>query len=138
MAQQSQADRKSQLIADLERSRAVLGSSLGGVRQDLDVGSHLKHAFARQKTVWLTGAVITGWIISRIPARKKTASSKSSGKMSVGKEIKEAERTGIWLVLLSFLGTLIKPAVTAFVSRKITQYVEKNQDDSSLPRNARR
>lgn len=137
MAQQSQADRKSQLIADLERSRTELGRSLSGVRQDLDVGSHLKHAFARQKTAWLAGAVIAGWILSRIPARKKSAP-KSSVKTSPRTELKETERAGIWLALLSLLGTLIKPAVTAFVSRKIAQYVENNQDDSSPPRNARR
>jgi len=134
MAQQFQADRKSQLISALERSRAELGWGVSSVRQDLNISSHLRDSFLRQKTIWLSGAAITGWILSRLPARKKTVIKNSSGKSFGKNELKEVERTGIWLALLSILGSILKPAVTKFVSAKLTQYVEQHQHESPMPR----
>ena len=140
MAEQPQRDRKSQLIAELERSRAELARSGRGVRRDLDVGAHLKHSILRQKTAWLTGAAVTGWALARLPGifRKKKARQESEAPAARQIRQKEKERGGLLLAALSLAGTLLKPAITAFVSRKIADLASKNQPGNGAPPQFRR
>jgi hypothetical protein len=127
MAAQPASDRKSQLIAELERSRAELDRSLRGVRYDLKVGPHLQHAFLRHKGVWLAGAALAGWLISRLPARKKAMPNNSGARhQNSANRPKEPERAGVVLAVLSVLGAVLKPAVTAFASKQIAELVKKN------------
>ncbi len=134
MAEQSKADRKSQLIAELERSRSEWARSIRGVRHDLDVGAHLKHAFVRQKTAWLTGAAITGWVLAKLPSRKKTPKAASAR----ASKLKDKERGGLLLTVLSLAVTLLRPAATAFASRKIAEFASRNgHEPKSRPSYAR-
>ncbi len=140
MAEQSQRDeeRKSQLIAELERSRAGLARDMRGVRQGLDVGSHVKHAILRQKTLWFTGAAVTGWLLSRIPGRLKEPKEKPQTLLSrFMPEPKEAKRSGWLLALLGLAGTLLKPAVTSFLTHKLTEFATRDHQPEP-PRRASR
>ena len=116
----AQSNRKAQLIAEIERSRADLAVNLRGVRSDISVGSRIKRGFSKQKTVWLAGAAVAGWLLTRIPARKKAAAPAVSEVAS--KHTKENERKGIALALLSVAVTLLKPAATAFAQKKIAEF----------------
>jgi hypothetical protein len=122
MAQDSQAARKAQLIAQLSKERSELAHAVKSLRQDLDVSSHLKHSFFQQKAFWLAGAGITGWVLSRLPSRKKPATEMVNGTISRGKE----GSRGAWVIsLLGMLLPLIKPAVTAFLTQKLTEFNAK-------------
>ncbi len=52
-------------------SRMAFARNLRAVRHDLDVPTHLTHAFRRHKTLYLTGAAGVGWVLARLPVRKK-------------------------------------------------------------------
>jgi len=121
MAEQSQADRKSQLIAELERSRSDLARDLRGVRHGLDVGAHLRHAFVRQKAAWLGGAALTGWLLSRLPSRRKAVPRGDKPLAGMPKP-KQSERGGLLLAALGVAGTILKPAITALATRKIKEF----------------
>lgn len=134
MAEQSQADRKSQLIAELERSRSEFAHGVRGLRQDMDVGAHLKHAFVRQKAAWLTGAAITGWLLAKLPTRRKKAKPAAIRPPKPS----ESERGGILLMLLNMLIPLAKPAVTAFATKKVQEFVSRNGREPKDQRFAKR
>ena len=115
----NRADRKAELASELEWSRAELARGLGEIRSDLNLVAHVKQSVINQKTAWFTGAAITGWILSRLPARRKSASKAlpaKSGKSETG-------RAGLWLALIHFLFNIFKPALTKMASQKVTRMV---------------
>lgn len=140
MVEQSQTDRKSQLIAELERSRSELARGLRGVRYDVSLAPHLKHAFVRHKSLWLLGAAAAGWVLSRLPAHSKKTSKKNGAALldRSPKKQKESERAGIALAIVGVLGTLFKPAIKAFATRQITEFVKKNIETPFSRSHARR
>lgn len=147
MAEQPQRDedRKSRLIAELERSRTGLAHGLHGVRGSLDVGAHLRRSVLRQKTLWFSGAAMTGWLLTRLPRlpfRKKKESKADGG---AGMHLlarwlpkpKESARGGWLLATLGLAGTLLKPALTAFLSRKLADFAGRNHEPEGRSRPAR-
>ena len=117
MAEQSAADRKSELISELEHSRRNLAGSLRGVRHDVDVTAHLRQAFVHRKTAWIAGAAVLGWLLARLPGRKVRAARPAK---EVEKR-KESQRSAFLFTLLNLAITVLKPALTALASKKITQ-----------------
>ena len=80
---------KTELSASLDRARARLAGSLDALRHDMDVASHLKESFHRNKAAYIGGASVFGLILSKLPARgKKVYVERKSGKEG----IKEAEK----------------------------------------------
>jgi len=123
-------DRKAQLVAELEQSRQRMGREFQQIRGGLNVTSHLRTAFFRQKTVWITGALLGGWLLTRLPARKKKA---APVKIVEARE----SRSAVWAIL-GLLATLLKPAVTSILSEKLAEYLARRQSVSppgrSVPR----
>lgn len=119
MAQNPQLSRKIELQAKLERARADLSRDFRGLRSDLDVPTKMRHAFVHHTTAWMTGAAIFGWVLSRLPARKKTVSTQNGDKTV----LKDQLRAGLVTALLKFGTSLVKPALTAYATRKLSSYV---------------
>lgn len=115
-------DRKAELINELAWSRAELTRSVRATRSDLNLVAHLKSSFIHQKTAWITGAAITGWILSRLPSRKKSEPKADSLPANQTGWVKDAERTGFLLAALNVLFNICKPVLTAFATRKISEY----------------
>ena len=122
MAEQSQvtrADRKAELISELAWSRAELARNVCDTRSDLNLVAGLKHSIAHRKTAWITGAAVTGWILSRLPGRRKKQPSAKA--LHVGDAKETSGRAAFWLALLGTLVNLFKPLLTALASRKINE-----------------
>jgi len=118
------ADRKAELLRELEWSRAELARNYRRTRNDLDVVAHVKESIVHKKTAWFAGAAITGWILSRLPRRRKSeAAPKELHKKG---RFKEVERTGLLLTVLGFLFNLLKPALTRLATQKITEMSTRN------------
>jgi hypothetical protein len=121
MAQHTQDD-KAELIAQLDRARAQFARNLDGLRRDADLGSHLKHSFTTHKAAWLGSAGIAGWVLSRLPARKK----KVIVHKGDGQKIKEIAEVGLLITILKTLFTLFRPLIVGFASKKIADFAAKN------------
>lgn len=121
-----QLSRRSELLAELSRSRTKMASSLAGLRVDMDVPAHFKTAVGRNKSVWLGGAALLGWLISMVPARKKTV------KVIVDKgrrtEVKQIEKAGLLLGLLKMVFSLLRPMIMGFATKKIADMTQSKQN----------
>lgn len=106
--------RKAELIASLERARTGMSSSWVGVRREGNVGKKLRESVRGHTSMWVAGAAVFGWILSRLPARKKKVYIDSQG----DRQIRKRGR-GIGMALLSMLVTLLKPAATAYATKKV-------------------
>jgi|GEM_PF-799581 len=135
MVEQSERDeeRKARLIAELERSRSGLARDLRGMRRSLDVGAHLKSAILRQKTLWFTGAAVTGWLLTRLPGRRKKQEAEPKPSRWMPKA-KESSKGGWILTLLGLAGTLLKPAITSYLSQKIEEMSLRGPGGHAAPR----
>ncbi|MGB8356712.1 MAG: hypothetical protein WCD79_22630 [Chthoniobacteraceae bacterium] len=120
MVEYTRASEKAELIAEIERSRARLGQSLDGLRRDADISSQFKSSFSTHKAAWLSGAGIAGWILSRLPARKKKAKV-FVDKKEEGTTLKNVAETGMLFGILKLIFTLFRPAIMAFATKKITE-----------------
>jgi len=125
------SERKSELIARLARSRRELDSSLEAVRHDLDVGQRLRHSIKEQKTLWLTGAAVSGWLLARLPGGRRRK--ESSGKRKEhAREVRFTEpgaaKGGLLLALLSFAATVLKPVITRYATGLVSEWMERRQN----------
>lgn len=63
---------KQALIAELAAARARLSAAGEALRRSLDVPARAKESFARHRPAWLSSAAIVGFVLSKLPSRKKT------------------------------------------------------------------
>ena len=124
MAEQSKAE----LIAELERARVHLSHSMRGVAHSLDFHARFRESVGRNKVLWFSGAAAAGWILARLPSRRKKASIHAN-KHAV-ENIKETRNAGMMLSLLKFGITILKPAITAFAAKKITDMARGDGNDT--------
>lgn len=116
----AEPDVKIELAAELERARAALGRSVAGLRRDLDVGARFKESFHENKAAYVGGATFLGLLLSKLPARKKKVYVERKSKEG----IKEAEKAGIWLIVLQFLFKTFRPMLTSLVTKQVTEFVK--------------
>ena len=123
-SQVTRAERKAELISELAWSRASLSRHFQDAREDMNLVAHLKNSVVHRKTAWLTGAAITGWILSRLPGHKKKQSGPKVGHEKNSKE--RSERNAFMLAVLGAFVNLLKPLLTTFATRKIHEWTARN------------
>jgi hypothetical protein len=116
----AQSDVKIELAAELERARAALGRGVDAMRHDLDVGTRFKASFHEHKGAYIGGATLFGLILSKLPSRKKKVFVEKKSK----ERIKEAEKAGIWMILLELLFKTFRPALTSLITKQVTAFVK--------------
>src|SRR5689334_8203259 len=108
---------KSELTARLARSRQLFSRNLGRLREDLDVPAHIKRNFTNHSTAWIGGAALTGWILSRLPSRKKVVAVDSGGELKSTHKKRASLLPGVAKLLFS----AARPALAAFATKKIAE-----------------
>jgi len=125
----AEPDVKIELAADLERARGRLARNFDALREDLDVGAHIKESFHRNKAAYIGGATFFGLLLSRLPTRRKKVYIERKAKEGA----REVEKAGIWLVLLQFAFKTLRPLLTSLVTKGVTEYVRsraRNSEDA--------
>ena len=116
---------KTRLIGELDRARGGLSRDWSRLREAADVPAHLRQTFVHHKAAWLGGAALVGWVISRLPARKKKVKVLVDAK---GHTVKRIAEGGLLLGLGKIAFSAIRPAVTAVVTRKLREYFENRME----------
>jgi len=119
MAEQS----KVQLIAQLDRARYGMSRSAAELRDDLNLPQHLRSTYVNHKGAWIGGAAALGWVISRLPGRRKKQkvqiAKNSHHNGSTPAQARKYALGGILLALLRVVFDALKPTLTSIASRKI-------------------
>jgi hypothetical protein len=109
----SQDDTK-RIAAELARIRVQLSDESLLLRRDLDVGRRMSESVREHSWGWMSLAAIFGWLLSRLPARKKKIyiHTTDSNKRVV---YHEGFMTQVWKGVWS----IAKPLVLAYLTKKI-------------------
>src|SRR5690349_15797804 len=108
-------DEKQRIVLELSRTRSQLAEQSLLVRRNLDVSQHLANSVREHSWAWMSVAAIFGWILSRLPARKKKVyiESTNSQKQKRGGGFPRLVWNGVW--------SIIKPLLAAFLTKKIAE-----------------
>ena len=111
-----------QLRQEIAHSRDRLARDLGGLRYELDFPLKFRKSFQRQTVVWITAAVVIGVIFAVMPARTKKVQINTKTKSRGEEQKKGILGAGLAVGALRLAATLLKPAVTQFISKKVSGY----------------
>src|ERR1700680_538057 len=113
-----QGERK-RIAAELARMRVELSEQSLVVRRDLDIGRRMSDSLRKHSWGWMSVAAIFGWLLSRLPARKKKVyvhAANSDKKVSYPEGFMVQVWKGLW--------SIPKPLVVAYLTKKIAEKVK--------------
>ena len=123
-------ERKAKLTAELARARTQITGNVRGLRHDLDFPTRARRSFARHPAVWIGGTVLLGLCLARLPLWRKKAATPTRRKKAEP-TIEKVEKAGLLLAGLRFAFNLARPALTAWLTRRATEYFEARNRGSS-------
>jgi len=128
MDELSTIDTKAQLIAELARARGSMSRSWSAFKRDANVAAHVRNSIRTNKSAWLGGAAVLGWILSLLPPRRRNV------KVLVDRSdrpVRKVYKAGMLFSLFRMLLPLIKPTVMAFVTQKLTEFTMKKEAEKT-------
>ena len=120
MAKESGRDQSTgELRVEIARSRERVARDLRGLRYELDFPRKFRRSFRQQTVAWITAIVVVGTLIAVLPVRKKKVYVDAKSGRKTKRNLLEA---GFALGVLKIAASLLKPAITTFVTKKILGY----------------
>lgn len=107
--------RKAEIVARLDAQRPLLARHYQGVKRGANVSRRLQRSASGHPSIWMAGAATMGWLISRIPARKKKIYVDNLGQ----KKMRRGFFAALLLGLIKIVADVAKPSIVAFASKKI-------------------
>ena len=121
---------KSEILAEIARSRAAIVTDSAMVRSELDLTKHIKSSVKMRPFAWLGGAAAIGYILAGPKTRTKTliktVKDTREGKVAVEKK---RPRT-MWEILFGlfkFVLPIVRPVISAYAARHVGAFAEKLQ-----------
>ena len=130
----SSSENKGFLTANLEADRRKIALEMSELKEEFDIGRRFKAAVRENPWTWSIAAMITGFLITLLPARKKEVYvwvdplERKSMRRTVIQERKPnrgREREG----LLDKVWAVIKPILSTYIARKIYERVVRHDED---------
>jgi hypothetical protein len=123
--------RKASLIAELEISRSEMRSALAQCEESLDVVAQLRRNVRQNKIAWLAGAVVLGYIASRVLGRGSGSAGRSANDSNDSNDSSAAlgadrpgRSTKVWDAA-SFVFDLAKPTLFAWASARLPDLLSR-------------
>ena len=126
----AQASDKSELIAELARSRQVVAHNVRALGQDLNVVQKVRTSVQKNQLMWLSGAALLGAFIARPGKRKVIVKTVPAGggkaaKGGAGSVEKEVVKAGIFVTVLKLIFDIVRPFATKWLARRVASYAEE-------------
>jgi hypothetical protein len=109
-------DERKRIIAELARRRVELSEQSLLVRRDLDVGRRMSDSVREHSWVWMSVAAIFGWLLSRLPARKKKIYVQAANS-----EKWKSHHQGFGAQIWKGMWSIAKPLIVAYVTKRIAE-----------------
>jgi hypothetical protein len=120
MAKESGRDQSTdQLKAEIARSRERVARDFRGLRYELDFPRKIRRSFRQQTVAWITAIVVVGTLVVILPLRKKKVYVDAKSGRKTKRNLLEA---GFALGVLKIAASLLRPAITGFVTKKMLGY----------------
>jgi hypothetical protein len=112
-------DEKRRIVEEIEKARGDLGGASATLGDQLNLQRRFSVAWQKNRWVWLSFMAFFGWVLSRLPRRtKKIYLDKAGARVRPpGKSFVGTIAVQLWSVAWS----VAKPAVIAFLTRKMTK-----------------
>jgi hypothetical protein len=121
--------RKDELIANLARARSGMSLHGGQVRYQADVNRRVKASLQDNVGRWIAGAFLTGGVLSFLPARERKVFINPLSKTERAKAAAPQQTGGgFWASFFKALVPLLKPLLTAFVTKQLVHVVGEAKD----------
>jgi hypothetical protein len=114
----SQNERK-RIAEELARTRVALSDQALLLRRNLDVGRRMSISVREHTWGWVTFAAIIGWILSRLPARKKKIYVHATDS-----EKRTQREGGLLMQVWKGIWSIARPVLTAYFTKKIGQQIK--------------
>ena len=111
------------IVAELAAARARLSATGEALRRSLDVTARAKENFKRHKPAWLSGAAIFGFILSKLPSRKKTV----FVERTTGKVLGAAGKLGAIFSAAKFAINFARPLFSDMAGGGLAEIVKRFQ-----------
>jgi hypothetical protein len=109
-------DKKQQITDSLAGVRIQLQDELLLLRRKLNVGHHILESIRNHPWEWISSAAIFGWLLSRVPVRKKRIYIYSSSQERV-----KSQGDGPLGKLWKAVWNISKPLIAAYLAKKLAE-----------------
>src|SRR5258708_34209612 len=114
-------DAKRGIISELAEARLGLAGSAAIVKDRLDLPARVSASFRRNSWSWVSLAAIVGWVLARLPFRRKKIYLEAGSRPRLkGEEKPERKRDLVWMIWDGVCSPP-KPLLTAYLVRKLAR-----------------
>jgi len=124
-------NRKSEILAELARSRAAITRDTAAVQARLDLSAQIQRSVKARPFAWLGGAAAIGYILAGPKTRTRTVTKivheKPGSRGPKTKPVKQ-KSTGLFGLLLSLIKLampLVRPALSAYAAKRFGDFAER-------------
>jgi hypothetical protein len=111
-------DAKHRIVEELERTRGDLSGASVELGGQLNFQRRFSVVWQRHRWTWLSFVALFGWVLSRLPSRKKKIYiDKGGARVKRGTGLASMIVGQLWAVAWS----VAKPVVTAYLTKKMTR-----------------
>ena len=115
-------EQKQRLANELADLRARVTNQTHLVRRQLDVRQHLSKSLRQHSVAWVSSAAIVGWLLSRLPARRKKVYVQAK---TNDRAAKVSSSNGLLLAVGKGAWSVAKPLLTAYLTHKLADNVKR-------------
>lgn len=125
------SDRLKQLSDRAAASRQAFTEAGRSLQSSADLGQRLQNSFQKNITAWLGSAAVVGWVLSKLPARKKKI---YAGKGShTASATTEAVKGGVFISILGIVFKLVQPLLQKLLVQQLGTLTEKHLANRRKP-----
>ena len=115
-------DTKRRIIDEIAEARLGLAGSAAIVKGRLDIPARVSDTLRRYSWSWVSLAAIIGWVLARLPFRRKKIYLEAGSRRRLKGEEKPAGRKrDLGWMIWDGVWSLAKPLLTAYLGRKLAQ-----------------
>ncbi len=122
--------RKTELIAELARSRSRIAGHVVALRSDLNFAARAKRAVLKNPVLWMAAASLIGLLLSKVPAGRKKIAIGRSGKE---KAAANAGKAGLLLGALKIAFDLSRPFLFKLAKQRVTASLARRKAGRYAP-----